>query len=148
MLGRLMDLIVTVRSEQHHLRFDVEGAWQYNDALNLAYQVKAACARGHVDAVLLDLSRLKAGDGVQGKFLLSDRLQRALPSGFKVALVAPAHMVDIQQRPLAGCATVVVFAAERPALLWLQAMESAMGAERKNPPEMETAGGQMTGKET
>ena len=40
-----MNLIVSVRAEDQHLRFDVRGRWEYNDALTLAYQIKAAGAR-------------------------------------------------------------------------------------------------------
>src|SRR4051812_14752799 len=93
-----MNLIVSTRVEDQHLRFEVQGQWHYNDALNLAYQVKAAAQREEMDHVLIDLRRVARSPKVHGKFLVCDRLRRALPPAMKVALLGPVEMMDLEPR--------------------------------------------------
>ena len=138
-----MNLIVSTRIEDQHLRFDVQGQWQYNDALNLAYQVKAAAMREEVDHVLIDLTRVTRAPDAHGKFLVCDRMRRALPPSMKVALLGPVEMLDLQPRQDPLAAKVVLFASERSALFWLGGVHSAI----KNPPVLR-AEGQAAGKET
>jgi hypothetical protein len=138
-----MNLIVSTRVEDRHLRFEVQGQWQYNDALNLAYLVKSAALREEMDQVLLDLSRITRSPGADGKFLVCDRLRRALPPSMKVALLAPVEMVDLEARQDPLLAKVVLFASERSALFWLEGIHSAI----KNPSVLR-AEGQAAGKET
>lgn len=139
-----MSLIVSVRTEDSHLRFDVQGRWHYNDALNLAYQVKAAAARERLPRALIDLQSVQAAGGVEGKFLVFSRLRRALPSAFRVAVLASPDLVDLEPRHPSATASVVLFSSERAALLWL---EAGPVLAIKNPPALH-AEGQMTGKET
>ncbi|MBC5764261.1 hypothetical protein [Ramlibacter albus] len=138
-----MNLIVSTRIEDRHLRFEVQGQWRYNDALNLAYQVKAAAMREDVDDVLIDLRRLTRSPHAHGKFLVCDRLRRALPPSMRVALLAPVEMVDLEARQDPLQAKVVLFASERAALMWLGGIHAAI----KNPSVLR-AEGQAAGKET
>jgi hypothetical protein len=138
-----MNLIVSIRAEDDWLRFDAQGQWHYNDALALAYQVKAIAARERMSHVLIDLREVSAAPGVEGKFLVWDRLRRVLPDRFRVALVAPPGLVDLHTRQLDGVATVVLFTSERAAMHWLEGIDAAI----KNPPVLR-AEGQVAGKET
>jgi hypothetical protein len=138
-----MNLIVSTRVEDQHVRFEVQGHWQYNDALNLAYQIKAAALREEMSRVLIDLRRVRAADDVHGKFLLCDRLRRALPPDMKVALLGPVDMVDLEARQDPNQAKVVLFASERSALFWLDGIHAAI----KNPSALRVEG-QAAGKET
>lgn len=103
------------------MRFDVEGRWSNGDALKLAYMVKAAVARVRQDHVLIDLRRVNTPADAQGKFLICDRLRRALTPKTKVVLVATAELVDTEFVPegLAQCPDIALFGAEREALNWL-----------------------------
>ena len=140
-----MNLIVSIRAEEQLLRVLVRGNWEYNDALTLVYQVKAACARTGHTHVLIDLREVAPSSPVEGKkFLVWDRLHRVLPENFKVALLAPVGLVDLQERNVAGTASVVLFTAERAALLWLGGIQDAI----KNPPVVLRSEGQVAGKET
>ena len=142
-IGPAMNLIVSTRVEDQHLRFEVQGQWQYNDALNLAYQVKAAALRENVDHLLVDLRRVARSPFVQGKVLVCDRLRRALPPAMRVALLGPVEMIDIEGRQDPLQARVVLFASERSALLWLDGIHAAI----KNPSVLRSEG-QAAGKET
>lgn len=138
-----MNLIVTIRVEDDFLRFDVNGQWQYNDALALAYQVKAVAARERMRHVLIDLRGVSPSPRVEGKFLVWDRLMRVLPDRFRIALVASPELVDMRTRQLDRVAMVVLFSSERPAMHWLEGVDAAI----KNPPVLR-AEGQIAGKET
>ena len=104
------------------MRFDVEGRWRNGDALKLAYMVKAAAARLRQDQVLIDLRRVATPPEAQGKFLICDRLRRALAPSTRVGLVAAAELVDMDWVPddLAHCANIALFGAECEALEWLR----------------------------
>jgi hypothetical protein len=138
-----MNLIVSVREEDQHLRFDVRGRWEYNDALTLAYQIKAAGLRTGLAEVLVDLREVAASTQVEGKFLVWDRMRRVLPPHYRVAMVAPVELVDLKERNVPGAATVVLFTSERPALAWLEGVHEPI----KNPPVLRSEG-QVAGKET
>lgn len=116
-----MNLLVASRHDGLHMRFDVEGRWQNGDALKLAYMVKAAAARLRQDHVLIDLRRVDTPPDAQGKFLICDRLRRALAPKTRVVLVATPELVDTQVVPagLAHCPDIALFPAERDALNWL-----------------------------
>lgn len=105
------------------MRFDVEGRWHNGDALKLAYMVKAALSRLRRDQVLIDLRRVAAPPEAQGKFLICDRLRRALAPKIKVGLVARAELVDDDCVPpsvnRSECPSIALFGAEREALDWL-----------------------------
>ena len=103
------------------MRFDVEGAWRNGDALKLAYMVKAAVARLRQDHVLIDLRRVDTPPEAEGKFLICDRLRRALTPKTKVVLVATAELVDDDAAPatLGHCPNIALFGAEREAIDWL-----------------------------
>jgi hypothetical protein len=105
--------------------------------------VKAVGLRENIDKVLVDLRRVAAAGGVQGKFLVMDRLRRALPPSMKVALLGPVDMIDLEARSDPTVATVVLFAQERSALLWLEGIHAAI----KNPSVLR-AEGQAARKET
>ena len=104
-----------------HMRFDVEGRWRSGDALKLAYMVKAAVARLRQDHVLIDLRRVATPPDAQGKFLICDRLRRALTSTTKVVLVATPELVDSDGGPVGQiyCPDIALFNAECDALDWL-----------------------------
>jgi hypothetical protein len=116
-----MNLVVASRHDNLHMRFDVEGRWQNGDALKLAYLVKAAVARMRQDHVLIDLSRVATPPDAQGKFLICDRLRRALTHKTRVVLVAKTELVDTDGVPegLPLCPDIALFDAERDALHWL-----------------------------
>jgi hypothetical protein len=116
-----MNLVVASRRDAMHMRFDVEGRWRNGDALKLAYMVKAAVARARQDHVLIDLRRVATPPDAQGKFLICDRLRRALTPSTKVGLVATPELVDTDAVPQgqAYCPDIVLFNAERDALDWL-----------------------------
>jgi hypothetical protein len=103
------------------MRFDVEGRWRNGDALKLAYMVKAAVARLRQDHVLIDLRRVATPPDADGKFLICDRLRRALTPNTRVVLVAQPELVDTECVPasLAQCPDIALFGGERDALDWL-----------------------------
>jgi len=103
------------------MRFEVEGRWRNGDALKLAYMVKAAAARLRHDHVLIDLRRVDTPPEADGKFLICDRLRRALAPKIKVVLVATPDLVDDQRPPpsLGHCPDIALFGAERDAIDWL-----------------------------
>jgi hypothetical protein len=103
------------------MRFDVEGRWRNGDALKLAYMVKAAVARVRQDQVLIDLRRVATPPDAEGKFLICDRLRRALTHKTRVVLVAATDLVDNDEVPygLPLCPDIALFAGERDALRWL-----------------------------
>jgi hypothetical protein len=116
-----MNLVVASRHDAMHMRFDVEGRWRNGDALKLAYLVKAAATRLRRDRVLIDLRRVATPPDAQGKFLICDRLRRALTPSIKVVLVATSDLVDTDGVPTgqAYCPDIALFNAERDALAWL-----------------------------
>lgn len=114
-----MNLVVAARHESPLMRFVVEGRWQDGDALKLAYFIKAAIARAKEERVLLDLRRVKAPPGADGKFLICDRLRRAMYPHVRIGLVTPPELVE-PVPPAADGADVAVFSAEQDALCWLQ----------------------------
>ena len=116
-----MNLVVAARHDNLHMRFDVEGRWHNGDALKLAYIVKAAVARLRQDHVLIDLRRVATPPEADGKFLICDRLRRALTPKVRVVLVATPELVDTECVPggLAHCADIALFDAEPEALNWL-----------------------------
>jgi hypothetical protein len=117
-----MNLVVASRPSGSHLRFDVEGRWRDGDALKLAYMVKASVARLRHDQVLIDLRRVATPPGAAGKFLICDRLRRALAPKIKIVLVAAPDLVDTgyASPALVQCPEIVLFAAEPDALDWLR----------------------------
>ena len=116
-----MNLVVASRHDSVHMRFDVEGRWRNGDALKLAYMVKAAVARMRQDHVLIDLRRVATPPDAEGKFLICDRLRRALTHKTKVVLVATTELVDTDDVPagLSMCPDIAMFDAESDALDWL-----------------------------
>lgn len=103
------------------MRFVVEGPWQSGDALKLAYFIKATVARFKEDHVLVDLRRVKTPPDAQGKFLICDRLRRAMYRNVRIGLVSPPELVEAEPAPPEDmpCADVAVFGAEPDALRWL-----------------------------
>jgi hypothetical protein len=116
-----MNLVVASRHDDLHMRFDVEGRWQNGDALKLAYMVKAAVQRLRQDHVLIDLRRVATPPEAEGKFLICDRLRRALAPKTRVVLVAAPELVDTEFVPagLPQCPDIALFGGERDALDWL-----------------------------
>lgn len=116
-----MNLVVAARHESPLMRFVVEGPWQSGDALKLAYFIKAALSRVKEDHVLVDLRRVQTPPGADGKFLICDRLRRAMYPNVRIGLVSPPELVEPDALP-AGMqgADVAVFHAERDALQWLR----------------------------
>jgi hypothetical protein len=116
-----MNLSVASRHDGLMMRFDVEGLWHNGDALKLAYMVKAAVARVRQDHVLIDLRRVDTPPEAEGKFLICDRLRRALTPKTKVVLVATPELVDNECASLSmsQCPDIALFDAERDALDWL-----------------------------
>lgn len=116
-----MNLVVASRHDDLHMRFEVEGRWRSGDALKLAYMVKAAVARLRQDHVLIDLRRVDTPPDADGKFLICDRLRRALTPNTRVVLVGPSELVDTDAVPagLAQCPDIALFDAEPDALNWL-----------------------------
>ena len=127
-----MNLIVSTRVDELHIRFDVEGKWRYGDALGLAYLIKAGAARAAREDIVVDLRRLVTPPGVYGKFMFCDRLHRALPTTTNVAVIAVPELLDdenstdVNEGPRVGC-----FTFEPEALHWLH---------RKNPSDLRTEG--------
>ena len=122
-----MNLSVASRHDGLMMRFDVEGLWHNGDALKLAYMVKAAVARMRQDHVLIDLRRVDTPPEAQGKFLICDRLRRALTPKTKVVLVATPDLVDNESASIsmAQCPDIALFGAEREALDWLSSTSVA-----------------------
>jgi hypothetical protein len=116
-----MNLVVASRLDGVLMRFEVEGRWRNGDALKLAYMVKAAAARLRQDHVLIDLRRVDTPPGADGKFLICDRLRRALAPKIKVVLVATPDLVDDERSPysIGHCPDIALFGAEREAIDWL-----------------------------
>jgi hypothetical protein len=137
-----MNLVVATRQEHTHMRFDVEGRWRNGDALKLAYMVKATATRMRRDHILINLSRVVTPADADGKFLICDRLRRALTPGLRVVLVGTAELVDFEAVPqgLAHCPDVAVFGCEADALAWLN------GDDRKNPSGLRSEGLKGRGK--
>jgi hypothetical protein len=104
------------------MRFDVEGRWRNGDALKLAYMVKAAVARLRQDHVLIDLRRVATPPDADGRFLICDRLRRALTPNTKVVLVAMPELVDDDgvSAELSQWPAIALFKAEHEALDWLK----------------------------
>jgi len=99
----------------------VEGRWRNGDALKLAYMVKAAVLQRRQDHVLIDLRRVATPPDAEGKFLICDRLRRALAPKMRVVLVAKPELVDDDVLPanLSHCPDIALFGAENEALSWL-----------------------------
>lgn len=117
-----MNLIVSTRTEAKHLRFEVAGRWQYGDALQLAYAVKAAQVRASMDRFLIDLRRVNSEAGTTDKFMVCDRLIRVFQPPVRVALVGDATLIDCDAVTVAADApTIAVFAREGDAINWLKA---------------------------
>lgn len=116
-----MNLVVAARQDRRHMRFDVEGRWHNGDALKLAYMVKAAVTRMRQDHVLIDLRRVATPPDAEGKFLICDRLRRALAPKTRVVLVGAPELVDNEVVPegLPHCPDIALFVAEPDALHWL-----------------------------
>src|SRR4051812_34939222 len=95
-----MNLSVAARHEGPLMRFEVEGPWQNGDALKLAYYIKAAISRVREDHVLIDLRRVQTPPNADGKFLICDRLRRALNPKTRIGLVSAAGLVDSDAVPV------------------------------------------------
>lgn len=121
-----MNLVVAARHESPLIRFVVEGPWRSGDALKLAYFIKAAVARVREDHVLVDLRRVKTPAGADGKFLICDRLRRAMYPHVRIGLVSSPDLVEPEILPgHLHCAEVAVFPAEGEALDWLTVRQGA-----------------------
>lgn len=132
-----MNLVVASRHNDRHVRFDVEGRWGNGDALKLAYMVKAAVARMRNDQVLIDLRRVDAPPGADGKFLICDRLRRALAPTIRVGLVATPDLVDAADLGgLAQCADIALFEAEPDAVRWLGRRKGPVAAAQEKVPRL------------
>jgi hypothetical protein len=119
-----MNLVVASRHETPLMRFVVEGPWRSGDALKLAYFIKAAVARAREDNVLVDVRRVKTPPGEQGKFLICDRLRRAMNGHVRIGLVGDPDLVGFDTVPRQHHhACVAVFEAEGEALTWLRSGE-------------------------
>ena len=116
-----MNLVVAARHESPLMRFVVEGPWQDGDALKLAYFIKAQISRAREERVLLDLRRVRTPAGNDGKFMICDRLRRALYPHVRIGLVTPPELVEPVPRANNDGADVAVFSAELDALRWLRA---------------------------
>lgn len=116
-----MNLVVAARHESPLMRFVVEGPWRSGDALKLAYFIKAAVSRVKEEHVLVDLRRVKTPPDADGKFLICDRLRRAMYPHVRIGLVTPRELVDPELKAEEPhLADVAVFDAETDALRWLQ----------------------------
>ena len=106
------------------MRFEVEGRWSNGDALKLAYMVKAAVSRMRQDHVLIDLRRVGTAPEAEGKFLICDRLRRALTPKTRVGVLATPELVDADSAfGSAGlCPSIALFGAEGEALTWLDSV--------------------------
>ncbi|MHB1123723.1 MAG: hypothetical protein ACYC0T_13510 [Ramlibacter sp.] len=132
-----MNLVVASRHNDRHVRFDVEGRWASGDALKLAYMVKAAVARMRNDQVLIDLRRVDTPPGADGKFLICDRLRRALGPTIRVGLVATAELVDeAGLNGLPQCADIALFEAEPDAVRWLGRPQSRVATPKEKVPRL------------
>jgi len=132
-----MNLVVASRHNDRHVRFDVEGRWANGDALKLAYMVKAAVARMRSDQVLIDLRRVDTPPGVDGKFLICDRLRRALAPTIRVGLVAARELVDdADLNGLPQCADIARFEAEPDAVRWLGRRPASVAAAQEKVPRL------------
>lgn len=132
-----MNLVVASRHNDRHVRFDVAGRWANGDALKLAYMVKAAVARMRNDQVLIDLRRVATPPGADGKFLICDRLRRALAPTIRVGLVAPPELVDgadVNGPP--QCADIALFEAEPDAVRWLGGRQARIAAPKEKVPRL------------
>lgn len=118
-----MNLIVSTRTESRHIRFEVQGRWQYGDALKLAYLVKAAQARASLDRMLIDFRRVMSETGNDEKFQLCDRMLRVFAPPVKVALVGDATLIDADAvaTPGADAPAIAIFVREGDAINWLMA---------------------------
>ena len=119
-----MNLIVATRTEHQHIRFEVDGRWQYGDALKLAYMLKAAQGRAALDRLLVDLRRVTCEPGKEEeKFMVCDRLLRVFLPPVRIALVADATLIDTDSIAVVSphAARIGVFVREREALAWLMA---------------------------
>jgi hypothetical protein len=126
-----MNLVVASRHNGRHVRFDVEGRWANGDALKLAYMVKAALARMRQDQVLIDLRRVATPPDADGKFLICDRLRRALAPTIRVGVVAAHDLVDAAvPGDSSQCADIALFAAEPDAVRWLSRAQLARAQEK------------------
>lgn len=116
-----MNLTVASRKERDLMHFHVEGRWRNGDALKLAYFVKAAVSRVREDHVLIDLRQVSTPADADGKFLICDRLRRALSPSIRVGLVGTPDLVDSQAIPmgLPHCPDIALFGAETEAIRWL-----------------------------
>ena len=116
-----MNLVVAARHESPLMRFVVEGPWRSGDALKLAYFIKASVSRVREELVLVDLRRVKTPPGEDGKFLICDRLRRAMYPHVRIGLVSDPELVEPAPLPEdLHCADVAVFRAEPEALRWLK----------------------------
>lgn len=132
-----MNLVVASRHNDRHVRFDVEGRWANGDALKLAYMVKAAVARMRNDQVLIDLRRVDTPPGADGKFLICDRLRRALAPTIRVGLVAPPDLVDdAGLQGLPQCADIALFEAEPDAVRWLGRRQAHIATPKEKVPRL------------
>ena len=116
-----MNLIVSTRTETKHLRFEVDGRWQYGDALKLAYLIKAAQSRASIDRFLVDLRRVTSDPERDEKFLLCDRLNRVFQPSVRLALVSDSTLMDTDSAAIVSpdSPRIAVFVREREALAWL-----------------------------
>jgi hypothetical protein len=115
-----MNLIVSTRAESKHLRFEVDGRWQYGDALKLAYLIKAAQGRSSLDRFLVDFRRVSSAPGSDEKFMPCERLLRVFLPPVRIALVGDATLIDVDAITVsAEAARIAVFVRERDALSWL-----------------------------
>jgi|GEM_PF-1951702 hypothetical protein len=103
------------------MRFDVEGPWHSGDALKLAFLIKAKLVGVRKDQVLVDLRRVNTPPEAQGKFLICDRLRRALTPNMRVGVLGAAELIDSDSAPLdlTHCAHIAFFGGENEAVQWL-----------------------------
>ena len=121
-----MNLVVASRQNGPLMRFDVEGRWRNGDALKLAYMVKAALARLKQDHALIDLRRVATPPDAEGKFLICDRLRRALAPNARVGLIAQRDLVDSDEHTdYQQCPEIALFGAEGDAIDWLSPQKTA-----------------------
>jgi hypothetical protein len=92
--------------------------------------VKAALVRSRQDHVLIDLQRVGSAPDADGKFLICDRLRRALAPTVRVGLVAASELVDAPYVPAETphCADIALFATESEAVRWLSGKDRAQRA--------------------
>lgn len=121
-LWSAMNLVVASRQTGPLIRFDVEGRWRDGDALKLAYLIKAAVTRVRQDHVLIDLRRVAAPPGAQGKFQICDRLRRALNANMRIGVIARRDLVDADEPgAFQQCPEIGRFDGEGAAIKWLSA---------------------------